>query len=73
MPDISAETILPIILNHLIVGSIIYTDGCRAFSKFSNDQYSQYTVIHQYNWIDLETSAYTNTIEMTWPGIKAKY
>ena len=64
------ETLLPIILRHVLPCSIIRTDLWRAYSNLSNFNYIYQTVNHNLHFTDPKTGINTNTIEGTWNGLK---
>ena len=64
-----AETLLPIIRNCVLEGSIVLTDCWRAYNGIS----TQLGLTHgTVNHVDPLTFNHTNTIEGTWNGIKMK-
>jgi transposase-like protein len=69
----NSDTCIEIIRNHVIPGSVIYTDGWRGYSQIQNQlELQHYTVNHSQGFIDLETGVHTNTVEGTNSALKRK-
>ena len=64
------NTLIPIILRHVMSGSIIRTDLWKAYGSLSAHNYTHETVNHSKHFKDPNTGVHTNTIEGTWNGIK---
>ena len=66
VPDRSQKTLTAIILDHVLPGSLIITDGWKGYNNLKN-HYVHLTVNHSQNYKDPETQASTNAIEdMEW-------
>ena len=61
------ETLLPIIEQHCIEGTIFHSDGWKAYGKLAEHldvkDCSHFPVKHSSNYVDPETGAHTQTIE----------
>lgn len=78
VPDRSAETLLNIISEHVLPGSIVHTDlwkgyqGMEGMEGMEEMNLSHLTVNHSKNFVDPITGTHTNTIEGLWNGIKLR-
>ncbi|KCZ80089.1 hypothetical protein H312_02514, partial [Anncaliia algerae PRA339] len=63
IPDKRAETILPIICNNIINGSVIWTDEHKSYSPLTSKGFLHSTVCHKYNFVDKETGTHTQVVE----------
>jgi transposase-like protein len=69
--DRSAQTLLPLIRDHVLPGSIVYTDLWRGYSRISEELgLLHFTVNHSETFVDPVTGVHTNTIEGSWNGLK---
>ncbi|CAF1088466.1 unnamed protein product [Brachionus calyciflorus] len=74
VPNREAETLLSIIYDKCLPGSIIYSDCWSSYNKISQLQYYQHqTVNHSYNFIDPDSGACTNRIESLWNSSKYRF
>ncbi|XP_039297793.1 uncharacterized protein LOC120354530 [Nilaparvata lugens] len=66
--DRSAQTLLPIIQQHVRAGSTIISDEWRAYRGIQGlpEQYNQETVNHSLHFVNPQTGAHTQGIEGTW-------
>lgn len=64
------ETLLPLILNHIEIGTTIVSDGWPAYRNLPNYGYVHEVVIHEENFIDPITGANTQRIECEWGHAK---
>lgn len=70
VPDRTANTMLPIIQEHVLPGTRILTDGWQAYNQLANHQF----VNHRLHFVDPnDPTLHTNTIEGTWAHCKAKF
>ncbi|KAG1660800.1 Protein SGT1 [Nymphon striatum] len=70
VPDRSAETLLPIIQQHVLPETKIITDGWRAYNALPN----HYVVNHTLHFVDPDDpSIHTNTVEGSWAFCKKKF
>ena len=75
VPDRTAGTLLPIIQNHTLPGTIIHSDEWRAYNRVSNipTAASHQTVNHSLNFVDPSTGVHTQNIESYWARAKRKF
>ena len=75
VPDRRAETLLPIIEEYILPGSIIYSDMWAAYNRIEeipDRNYTHQTVCHDRNFVDPDTGTHTNGVEGMWSRAKAK-
>jgi hypothetical protein len=73
VPNRSGETLLKIIEENILPGSIIYSDCWAGYNEIQNRlPMVHWTVNHSKNFKDPDTGVHTNTIEGTWHGLKIK-
>lgn len=71
VPDRSAATLLEILNNHVLPGSIIYSDKWSSYNAIEELlKMKHMTVNHSKTFKDKTTGVHTNTIEGLWNGIK---
>ncbi|CAF1092705.1 unnamed protein product [Brachionus calyciflorus] len=71
VPNRDAETLLSIIYDKCLSGSIIYSEFWSSYNKISQlRNYQHQTVNHSYNFIDPDSGACTNRIESLWNSSK---
>lgn len=70
--DRSAKTLIPLILKHVMPGSIIYSDKWRAYSSLNELGYFHYSVNHSETYVNDETGACTNSVKGTNNALKMK-
>jgi transposase-like protein len=74
VPDRSAETLLPLIQQHINPGTEIHSDKWRAYLKIPlidvQPRYMHRTVNHSLFFKDIETGVHTNNVEAYWSSIK---
>lgn len=68
----SAKFLLPIINNHVLPGSIIFSDMWRAYNSISDDLFTHATVNHSLHFVDPETHIHTQNIESNWAKQKGR-
>lgn len=68
--DRSAETLIPIIKEHVLPGTTIISDCWKAYARLEEEGYVHQTVNHSKEFVNKETGAHTNTIESTWRAVK---
>ncbi len=61
--DKLATTMLPIICNQVVPGSVVHTDEHRSYSRLSANGYIHGTVCHKYNFVDRVTGVHTQAVE----------
>jgi len=71
VPDRSARTLLPILKKVCRPGTIIHSDGWRAYANIEKDLGLQHKVVnHKYNFVDPMTGTHTQNIESFWNKMK---
>ena len=70
LEDRSADTLIPLILDHIRPGSIIISDLWKGYSRLSFLGYEHLTVNHKKEFKNPITGAHTNHIETTWHSLK---
>jgi transposase-like protein len=65
-----ADSIRPIIKEHVAPGTIVKSDGLNLYKKLPEDGFHHAAVIHDDNLVDPYTGVNTNLIEGTWPHAK---
>jgi len=76
VPDRTAETLLNVIEQHVLPGTLIYSDQWRAYDKISllhNQQVQHQTVNHSVHFVNPDTMACTNKIESCWNTVKIRF
>ncbi|KAG0438667.1 hypothetical protein DMUE_2947 [Dictyocoela muelleri] len=63
IPDKKATTILPIICEQVVPGSIIHTDEHRSYSQLTQNGFEHMTIRHKYNFIDNNNNVHTQHVE----------
>ncbi|CAF0934340.1 unnamed protein product [Brachionus calyciflorus] len=74
--DRTAQTLLSVIYEHVLPGTIIYSDQWSAYNKISmlhENSIVHQTVNHSLNFVDPTTFTCTNQIESLWNKIKVKF
>ena len=81
--DRSVNTLIPLIKEYILPGSIIISDGWAAYSSLSEEGYTHKVVNHSETFVDTEDRViHTQTIERLWrdltewvkrPGLKTNY
>jgi hypothetical protein len=73
VPNRKAETLINIIGQCVLSGSIIHTDLWRGYAQLGTiSDYKHLTVNHSQYFCDPDTGVHTNTIEGTWSGLKRR-
>ena len=68
-----AETIVDVLSEHVLPGSIVHTDCWRGYLHIDTDiEVVHRTVNHSKNFVDPDTGVHTNTIEGKWAGLKRR-
>lgn len=67
-----AETLLPVIIEYVLPGSIIVSDLWRAYSSLYQFGYTHYTVNHSLHFVDPITRMNTNRVENLWMRAKMR-
>lgn len=75
--DRSAPTLLPLIQQHILPGTLIYSDRWKAYNDSIHlpavPPYTHDSVNHTENFVDPVTGACTNRVEAMWKRAKAKF
>lgn len=58
-----AATLLPLIQDHVVQGSLIWTDQWDSYSRLEDLSYVHSTVNHRANFVDPLTGAHTQGVE----------
>ena len=66
----SADTLIPIIKKHVLLGTTIISDCWKAYSRLEEEGYTHMTVNHSKEFVNSQTGAYTSTLESTLRAIK---
>ncbi|GFS92362.1 putative transposase-like protein [Trichonephila clavipes] len=69
--DKMAETLIGLFESWIEPGTTIISDNWKSYKKLSERGYHHLTVNHSLEFVDSETGAHTNTIEVTWRHFKA--
>ena len=64
--DHSSATLIPLIKEHIAVGTIIISDCWKSYQSLSEEGFKHSTVDHSGTFKDIETGASTNVIEGLW-------
>lgn len=64
-------TLLPIIQEWVLPGTIVMTDKWKGYSNLHSCGYEHLTVNHEKEYVDKETGAHTNNIERIWREARA--
>jgi hypothetical protein len=70
VPDRSAETLLPIIQGWCLPGTVIVSDGWRAYSGLRELGFCHEVVVHEHFFVDPITGVHTNNVENYWQRCK---
>lgn len=77
IPDKTAQTLLPLIEEHVAPGSTIHSDGLASYNNINTlpviPPYQHLVVNHNRNFVDPQTGACTNNIECYWKNCKKKF
>ncbi|XP_048246146.1 uncharacterized protein LOC125377279 [Haliotis rufescens] len=71
--DRTTDTLLPIIIAHVEVGTQIITDEFKSYICLQKAGYAHDTVKHKDGYVNPKTGAHTNSIEGFWGNAKAKF
>ena len=71
VPNGKTEALMAVISRYCQPGSVIHSDGWKGYSALSELGYRHKTAIHERNYVDLESGAYTQGIERAVVQIKA--
>jgi len=69
VPDRSAATLIPLIKQFIIPGTIIYSDCWKAYSSLVSEGYIHNTVNHSIQFVS-DNGTHTNNIESRWNAVK---
>ena len=65
-----AATLLPIIDEYILPGSIILSDQWKAYSSLNSCGYTHGVVNHSKNFVDPNTGVHTQQVESMWAQVK---
>ncbi|GFW10252.1 putative transposase-like protein [Trichonephila clavipes] len=68
--DRTVETLLGLIESWIEPGTTVISDCWKSYERLSERSYYHLTVKHLLEFVDSETGAHTNTIEVTWHHFK---
>ena len=68
-----AATLLPIIVEWVHPGSIVWSDMWAAYNQLGNNGFHHGTVNHELHFVDPGTGVTTNRVEAMWQRAKAKF
>ena len=71
-PDRTRETLLPLIESWCRCGSVIASDGWRAYQGLDQLGFEHRVVVHENGFVDPITGVHTNCIENYWQRCKRK-
>lgn len=69
----NAQTLLPIIQDWCLPGSIIISDGWSAYNNIRDLGYEHRVVIHENHFVDPYTGTHTNNVEAYWQRCKRRF
>ncbi|KCZ78685.1 hypothetical protein H311_00276, partial [Anncaliia algerae PRA109] len=61
--DKKAETIIPIICNQVVPGSVVWTDEHRSYLSLVNKGFQHDSVCHKYEFVDKVKGVHTQSVE----------
>ena len=75
VPDRSANTLLPIIQQHVKVGTTVHSDEWAAYNRVQQlPPVAQYGVVnHSLHFVDPATGIHTQNVESYWNRVKGKF
>ncbi|RUS85680.1 hypothetical protein EGW08_006556 [Elysia chlorotica] len=77
IPNKEADTLLPLVRDHIAPGSIVHSDGLRSYNGIVHlpvvPAYQHFVVNHNQNFVDPQTGACTNTVECYWKNAKKRF
>ena len=75
VPNRSAQTLLPIIQQHVRSGTVIYSDEWAAYRRVQQLQpvSSHNTINHSLHFVDPATGVHTQNIESYWSRVKRRF
>ena len=73
VPDRSASTLLPIIVEWCLPGTIIVSDGWAPYNGIAGNVFEHEVVIHEHHFVDPVTHVHTNAVESYWQRCKRRF
>ena len=70
VPQRDAATLIPIIQQWILPGTIIHSDMWAAYNQLINPGFNHQTLNHTYHFVDPQTGAHTNLVEAMWMRAK---
>ena len=69
-----ADTLLPLIQEWCLPGTVIVSDGWAAYNNIQNRLgFEHHVVIHEHNFVDPVTGVHTNNVEAYWQRCKRRF
>jgi hypothetical protein len=73
IPDRSAETLLPLISDWFLPGTIVVSDGWAAYNRVHELGFEHEVVVHEHHFVDPITGVHTNAVEAYWQRCKRRF
>ena len=73
VPDRKSSTLIPIINDICLPGTIIFSDEWASYQNIDKNLYLHDTVNHTLHFVDPESGVHTQNIESLWSSIKRKF
>lgn len=73
VPNRKSETLIPIIMEKILPGTLILSDEWRAYAKLNQFGYTHNTVCHKREFVNKVTGACTNTVESLWMNLRSHF
>ena len=71
VPKHKTKTFMAVIYRYCESGSVIHTDGWKAYNALKEHGFPHQNVIHDENYVDPDSEAHTQAIERAWVEVKA--
>jgi hypothetical protein len=68
-----SATLIPLILDNVLPGTTIITDGWSSYGSLTNHEYNHLKVNHNLHFVDPQTGTNTQLIENTWLHVKKSF
>ena len=70
VPSCDKETLIPLLIDRIRPGSIIYSDCWRSYDCLDEHDFVHLTFNHSLNFVDPQTGCHTQNVESMWWQIK---